>query len=79
MLFFCCVVHEIRFCCLKRAIDKLGATIDFMISKKRDKKISKRFFNKAVDFQVKPKKVMMDYSGSNIFFSLNQLIKRSLG
>jgi putative transposase len=35
---------------LYRAVDKLGAIIDFMLSKKRDNKAAKRFFRKAIGY-----------------------------
>lgn len=50
---------------LYRAVDKSGATIDFMLSKKRDKKSAKRFFNKAIGFNGQPEKVTIDKSGAN--------------
>ena len=55
-----------KWCYLYRAVDKSGATIDFMLSKNGDKQSAKRFFNKAIDFQAKPEKVTIDKSGSNI-------------
>lgn len=50
---------------LYRAVDKAGNTIDFMLTKNRDKKSAKRFFNKAIGFSGKPEKVTIDKSGSN--------------
>ena len=50
---------------LYRAVDKSGATIDFMLSKNRDKKAAKRFFSKAISSSEKPEKVTIDKSGSN--------------
>ncbi len=50
---------------LYRAVDKEGNTIDFMLSKKRDKKAAKRFFKKAIGAHGKPEKVTIDKSGSN--------------
>ena len=55
-----------KWCYLYRAVDKSGATIDFMLTKNRDKQSAKRFFNKAIGFQAKPEKVTIDKSGSNI-------------
>ena len=54
-----------RWCYLYRAVDKLGDTIDFMLSKKRDFKAAKRFFNKAIGFNGQPEKVTIDKSGAN--------------
>ena len=50
---------------LYRALDKSGDTIDFMLSKKRDKKAAKRFFAKAIGTHGLPEKVTIDKSGSN--------------
>ena len=52
-------------CYLYRAVDKSGATIDFMLAKKRDKKAAKRFFNKAIGYSGMPDKITIDKSGSN--------------
>ena len=61
---------------LYRAVDKTGATIDFMLSKKRDKKAAKKFFRKAIGYSGKPEKVTIDKSGSNN--SALQLINNEL-
>jgi len=50
---------------LYRAVDKEGNAIDFMLSKKRDKKAAKKFFIKAIGSSGLPKKVTIDKSGSN--------------
>jgi len=50
---------------LYRAVDKEGATVDFFLSEKRDKKAAKLFFEKAMSYSGKPKKVTIDKSGSN--------------
>ena len=50
---------------LYRAVDKSGDTIDFMLSKKRDRKAAKRFFAKAICTHGLPEKVTIDKSGSN--------------
>ena len=50
---------------LYRAVDKCGATIDFMLSKKRDKKAAKKFFRKSIGYSGRPIKVTIDKSGSN--------------
>jgi len=50
---------------LYRAVDKSGNTVDFMLSKKRDKKAAKRFFAKAIGTQELPEKITIDKSGSN--------------
>ena len=50
---------------LYRAVDKEGKTVDFMLSKNRDKKAAKAFFRKAIGRHGLPKKVTIDKSGSN--------------
>jgi len=50
---------------LYRAVDKAGVTIDFMLSKKRDEKAAKRFFNKAIGYSESPEKITIDKSGAN--------------
>lgn len=50
---------------LYRAVDKFGDTVDFMVSRKRDKKAALSFFNKAIGQHGLPEKVTMDKSGAN--------------
>ena len=50
---------------LYRAVDKFGKTIDFMLSKRRDKQAALGFFNKAIGENGLPEKVTMDKSGAN--------------
>lgn len=54
-----------KWCYLYRAVDKSGATIDFMLSKNRDELAAKRFFNKAIGYSEKPEKITIDKSGAN--------------
>ena len=54
-----------KWCYLYRANDKKGATINFMLSKKRDQKAAKKFFRKAIGTAGTPEKVTIDESGSN--------------
>ena len=63
-----------EWCYLYRAVDKLGETIDFMLSKKRDKTAAKDFFDKAIGSSGMPEKITIDKSGSN-FSALNALNK----
>jgi putative transposase len=51
---------------LYRAVDKLGNTIDFMLSKKRDKPAATRFFTQAIGHAGLPEKVAIDKSGANL-------------
>ena len=50
---------------LYRAVDKQGNTIDFMVSKQRDKKAVLRFFHKAIGQHGLPEKITIDKSGAN--------------
>jgi putative transposase len=50
---------------LYRAVDKFGNTVDFMLSKNRDKKAAFQFFSKAIGQHGLPEKVTMDKSGAN--------------
>ena len=50
---------------LYRAVDKSGDTIDFMLSKKRDRKAALKFFKKAIGSSGMPNKVTIDKSGAN--------------
>jgi putative transposase len=51
---------------LYRAVDKLGNTIDFMLSKKRDKPAATGFFTQAIGHASPPEKVAIDKSGANL-------------
>jgi transposase-like protein len=59
---------------LYRAVDKYGATVEFMVSKRRDKAAAKAFFRKAFLFNRRPLRINIDKSGSNkaALDSLNQ-------
>jgi putative transposase len=50
---------------LYRAVDKYGATIDFLLRNKRDKQAAKSFFKKAIKQHGKPEKINVDKSGAN--------------
>jgi len=50
---------------LYRAIDKIGNTVDFMLSEKRNKKAAFRFFQKAIGQHGLPEKITLDKSGAN--------------
>jgi putative transposase len=49
---------------LYRAVDKDGATIDFMLSKNRHKPAAKSFFDKAIGTNGMPEKVNIDGSSA---------------
>ena len=50
---------------LYRAVDKANSTIDFLLTKKRDQKAARRFFNKAILSNGLPAIINIDKSGSN--------------
>jgi len=52
-------------CYLYRAVDKENNTIDFLLTKKKDKKSTKRFFDKAICNNWIPVKINIDKNGSN--------------
>jgi len=51
---------------LYRAVDKNGKTLDFMLSKRRDKAAAKRFFKRAIKTNGVPERVVIDKSGANV-------------
>ena len=51
---------------LYRAVDSLGNTIEFLLRKHRDAEAAKAFFRKAFKYNYRPKKIVIDKSGSNI-------------
>ncbi|AZQ65616.1 IS6 family transposase (plasmid) [Flammeovirga pectinis] len=51
---------------LHRAVDKEGNTIDFYLSKNRDKKAALTFLRKAMGGNATPLKISIDKSGANI-------------
>ena len=50
---------------LYRAVDKAGATVDFLLTAKRDRKAALRFLRKAIGQNGMPKKITIDKSGAN--------------
>jgi putative transposase len=50
---------------LYRAVDKEGNTIDFLLTRKRDKKAAKRFLIKAINHNGLPEKITKDGSAAN--------------
>ena len=50
---------------LYRAVDKYGATIDFLLRSRRDTQAAKCFFKKAIRGNGKPEKINVDKSGAN--------------
>ena len=50
---------------LYRAVDKAGATVDFLLTAKRDRKAALRFLRKAFCQHGTPEKITIDKSGAN--------------
>jgi transposase-like protein len=50
---------------LYRAVDKAGATVDFLLTAKRDRKAALRFLRKAIKRNGTPEKITIDKSGAN--------------
>jgi putative transposase len=50
---------------LYRAVDKAGATVDFLLTAKRDRKAAMRFLRKAIGQNGTPEKITIDKSGAN--------------
>ena len=50
---------------LYRAVDKAGATVDFLLTAKRDRKAALRFLRKAIGRHGIPEKITIDKSGAN--------------
>ncbi|MEK8095487.1 IS6 family transposase [Methylocystis sp. IM3] len=50
---------------LYRAVDKAGATVDFRLTTKRDRKAALRFLRRAIGQNGAPKKITIDKSGAN--------------
>jgi transposase-like protein len=50
---------------LYRAVDKYGKTIDFLLTKQRDKRAARRFLNKAIGRHGDPEKITIDGSDAN--------------
>ena len=50
---------------LYRAVDKLGHTVDFLLTAKRDVAAARRFFERAIDRHDVPESITIDKSGAN--------------
>ncbi len=63
---------------LYRAVDKVGNTLDFMLSERRNTKAATMFFAKALEANGVPQKIVIDKSGANRagIRSVNKILKR---
>jgi transposase-like protein len=50
---------------LYRAVDKAGATVDFLLTVRRDRKAALGFLRKAIRHNAPPEKITIDKSGAN--------------
>jgi len=50
---------------LYRAVDKEGNTVDFLLTKRRQRMSAQKFFNKALENNGRPRVINIDKSGSN--------------
>ncbi len=50
---------------LYRAVDRLGQTVDFLLTAHRDLAAARRFFEQAIDLHGAPEKITIDKSGAN--------------
>ena len=50
---------------LYRAVDRLGQTVDFLLTAKRDEAVARRFFERAIDLHDMPDEITIDKSGAN--------------
>ena len=50
---------------LYRSVDKLGQTVDFLLTAHRDVAAARRFFERAIDQHGVPEKITIDKSGAN--------------
>jgi putative transposase len=50
---------------LYRAVDKLGQTVDFLLTAHRDLVAARRFFKRAIALHGEPEKITIDKSGAN--------------
>lgn len=48
-----------------RAVDKLGQTVDFLLTAKRDLAAARRFFDRTIALHDMPHKITIDNSGAN--------------
>lgn len=62
---------------LYRAVDKLGKTVDFMLSKRRNKSAATKFFARALEVNDLPRKIVIDRSGANTagISAINRMLK----
>ncbi len=62
---------------LYRSIDKYGKTLDFMLSKRRNKAAATKFFARMLEVNGLPRKIVIDKSGANTagVKAINKMLK----
>ncbi|GAB2209257.1 IS6 family transposase [Roseibium sp. ROS1] len=67
-----------RWVYLYRAVDKFGKTLDFMLSRRRNKAAATKFFARALETNGMPRKIVIDKSGANTagINEINRMLKR---
>lgn len=50
---------------LYRAVDRMGQTVDFLLTARRDEAAARRFFEQAINLHDVPEKITVDKSGAN--------------
>ena len=50
---------------LYRAVDRMGQTVDFLLTARRDEAAARRFFERAINLHDVPEKITIDKSGAN--------------
>jgi len=50
---------------LYRAVDRMGQTVDFLLTARRDEEAARRFFERAINLHDVPEKITIDKSGAN--------------
>lgn len=63
---------------LYRAVDKFGMTLDFMLSRRRNKAAATKFFSRALETNSMPRKIVIDKSGANTagINEINRMLNR---
>ncbi len=51
---------------LYRAVDRMGQTVDFLLTARRDEAAARRFFEQAINLNDVPEKITIDKSGANM-------------
>ena len=72
-----CVRWYVAYSLSYRAVDKQGQTIDFLLTAKRDKKAARRFLNKAIRSNGKPRSARATFAGIELWRMLKNFRDRT--